>query len=78
MANDIQTSIEGKTRMQLNKILSGFNKTLKQLDTFIKQQEFDIARNHRAKAQLEQDQIILQTNLTKATNVKKNIEGMIS
>ena len=64
--------------MKLNKILSGFNKTLKQLDVFIKQQENNITKNARAKAQLEQDRVVFQQDRDLALKAKKNIEGIIS
>lgn len=64
--------------MKLNKILSGFNKTLKQLDVFIKQQENNISKNARAKAQLEQDRVVFQQDRDLALKAKKNIEGIIS
>tara|TARA_R110000851_G_scaffold115675_2_gene241602 strand:- start:5133 stop:5327 length:195 start_codon:yes stop_codon:yes gene_type:complete len=64
--------------MTLSKITAGFNKTLKQLDTFISKQDVAIAF---AKDDIEHAQIkeiSLQSDRTKAFRIKENIEGIIS
>ena len=64
--------------MQLNKILKGFEKTIKQLEIFIDKQDIAIASVKEERVLLDSKEIELQDDRTKAVNAKRNIEGIIS
>ena len=64
--------------MTLSKITAGFNKTLKQLDTFINRQDDQIGFAGEVIKAAELHQSNLQSDRTKALRIKENIEGIIS
>ena len=64
--------------MTLDKILKGFNKTIKQLDAFIEKQEVTIDENKKMVATLELDNIDKTDARDKAENIKKKLESLVS
>lgn len=63
--------------MTLTKITAGFNKTLKQLDTFITKQDKAITSRRESIMLLQNDERLLQNDKDQAIRIKKNIEGII-
>ena len=63
--------------LTLNKITASFNKTLKQLDTFISKQDVSIAFARDDIMNAQERERVLQQDLDKAKRIKKNIEGII-
>lgn len=62
----------------LDKILSTFNKTLRDLDVFVEEQDKKIEANEQVMAELQSDNFMRRRDVKRAEQVRQRIEALLS